>query len=166
MGLHVGLEAYAPPQDMRKNGLVCVSLTFGKDALISNDGANALTEPAIAVAEVADRAGVTVAEEEDVGAAIAGPGDKRVVWALRRRPVAAALSCAGEVVAVPAVASSGQKDAVAIDLAYELPSVYTVECCPFGCAVVIQLLDVIPCGHTPRTSPLNMSHIVARARDV
>ncbi|MBQ2524275.1 MAG: hypothetical protein II541_08725, partial [Prevotella sp.] len=59
-------------------------------------------------------------------------------------------------VAAPAVASNGQEDAIAIDIAGELCAVHAIEHCPFARAVVKQLLDIIQGGHTPVTTPFYM----------
>ena len=132
----------------------CV-FVFGKDALISNDGTDALTAEAV---EVVPPASVARVEVEVVGAV-------RVVWVLRRRPVVAVLTSVAEV-AEPAVASSGEENAIAIDIAGELPAVHTIERCPFARAVVKQLLDIVLSGHTPVATPLYMGNVVFRTADI
>ena len=129
-----------------------LSLTFGKDALISNDGTHTLTDVTVAAP-----VGVARTEAEVVGAV-------RDVRVLSGRPIASVLTSAGE--AAAPVASSGQEDTIAVNFAGELPSVHAVECCPFGCAVVKQLLDFVQGRHTPLATPLHMSHVIFRAADV
>ena len=109
---------------MRPGGIWFAFPRFGKDALISGNGANALTVEAVVVAPV----GVARIEVEAVGVV-------RAVRSLRRRPVDAVLTSVVEA-AVPAVASSGQEDTVAVNLAGELTTVHVVKSRPFACAVV------------------------------
>ena len=139
---------------MRQGGIWFAFPRLGKDALISNDGAYTPTvEAAVAVPFSAARA-----EVEVVGVA-------RGVWALRRRPVVAVLTSVVEA-AVPAVASSGQEDAIAINFAGELCAFHAIERRPFGCAVVKQLPLLGYCRHTPLAAPLHMCHVILRATDV
>ena len=81
-----------------------LSLTSGKDALISGNGANALT----VVAAVAFPVGAARIEVE-------AAGDVRVVRILRRRPVVAVMANTA-VVATPAVSSIGQENATTVGL--------------------------------------------------
>lgn len=151
------MQAWKPAphrHTMRQGGFWFALPRLGKDALISNDGAHTSTEVAVAAAQV----GVAREEEEVVG-------DVRVVWVLRRRPVAADLTSAVEV-AAPTVASSGQEDAIAIDFAGELCAVHAIERRPFVGAVVTQLIDIVQGGHTPVATPFYMGHVVFRTADV
>ena len=131
-----------------------LSLTSGKDALISGNGANALT----VVAAVAFPVGAARIEVE-------AAGDVRVVRILRRRPVVAVPTSVAEA-ATPADTRSGQEDAIAIDFADEFPTVHAIERRPFSRTVVKQLLNVVLSGHTPVASPLHMCHVVFRTTDV
>ncbi len=65
VGLHAGLGACPPPQPMRQKGFGFASPRFGKDALISNDGAHTSTVVAAAVASPVG--GVARIEVEEVG---------------------------------------------------------------------------------------------------
>ena len=155
MGLHADLGRSAPHRrDMRQQGYGIASSRLGKDALISNDGANALTVVAVVGAPVG-----AARVEVEVEVAV------RVVWVLRRRPVVAEHTSVVEV-AAPAEASSGQEDAVAVNFAGELSTFHTVERCPFGCAVAKQLSLLVYCRHTPFATPLYVSHIMFRSTDV
>lgn len=101
---------------------VCV-FALGKDALsVLTHRANALTAAAVVVVPVRE-AGIEV---QFVGVVLA---------VRRRRPIVAVRTNAAEL-AKPAPARSGQEDAIAIDLAGELPTVHAVKCRPFGSAVV------------------------------
>lgn len=151
------MQAWEPAphhHTMRQGGIWFALPRLGKDALISNDGANASTAVAVAVVPV----GVARVEVEVVGAV-------RVVWVLRRRPVVTALTSVVED-AAPAAASSGQEDAIAIDIAGELPAVHTIERCPFACAVIKQLIDIVQGGHTPVATPFYMGNVVFRTADI
>ena len=99
---------------------------FGKDALISDNGANALTVFAGAVVQV----GVARDEVEVVG-------DTTVVfWELQyRRPIAAELTNVVEL-ATQADASSGQEYAISVNLTGELHTFHAIERSPFISAVV------------------------------
>ena len=117
---------------MRQGEIWFASSRLGKDALISNDGANALTAAAVvAVVPV----GAARIEVEVVGIV-------RAVRALRGRPVVAALTSVEEA-AAPAAASSGQEDAIAINLTGEFSSIHAIEHRPFAGTIVYQLLEVI-----------------------
>ena len=143
------MQAWKPAphhRTMRQGGNWFAFPRFGKDALISNDGAHTLTAAAAEAAE-------------------APVGVARVDWALRRRPVAAVLTSAVEAAGL-AVASSGQEDTIAIDFAGELCAVHAIERRPFVGAVVKQLLDIILSRHTPITTPFYMDHVVFRTADI
>ena len=152
------MQAWEPAphhHTMRQGGIWFALPSLGKDALISNDGAHTLTaEAAVAVA-----APVGAAREE-----VEAVGAVRVVWAPRRRPVLAVLTSVVEA-AVPAAASR-QEDAIAIDIAGELPAVHTIERCPFACAVIKQLIDIVQGGHTPVATPFYMGNVVFRTADI
>ena len=151
------MQAWEPAphrHTIRQGGLWFAFPRLGKDALISNDGAHTLTAVAAVVAPV----GVARTEAEAVDVV-------RAVWELRRRPVVAALTSV-VAAAVPAAASSGQEDAIAIDIAGELPAVHTIERCPFACAVIKQLIDIVQGGHTPVATPFYMGNVVFRTADI
>ena len=151
------MQAWKPAphrRTMQQGGIWFAFPRLGKDALISNDGAHTLTVVAVGVVPV----GVARAEVEVVGAV-------RVVWVLSGRPVVAALTSVVED-AAPAAASSGQEDAIAIDIAGELPAVHTIERCPFACAVIKQLIDIVQGGHTPVATPFYMGNVVFRTADI
>ena len=123
----------------------CV-FVLGKDVLFSEDRTNALTAVAVVVAPV----GAARTEVEAVGIV-------RAVRGLRGRPVVAVLTSVVEV-AVPEVTRSGQEDAIAIDIAGELPAVHTIERCPFARAVVKYhhgwaYTSYHPTSHVPRRIP-------------
>ena len=102
--------------------LVCICV-WVRMHLISNDGAHTLTEAAVVVAPV----GVARDEVEAVGVV-------RVVWVLRRRPVAAVLTSVAEV-AAPAVASSGKKNTIAIRSS-KLSSFNPIQSCPLILTII------------------------------
>ena len=91
--------------------------------LISNDGTHTLTLAAV----VAAPAGAARVEAEAVGEA-------RVVWVLRRRPEVAVLTSVAEV-AAPAVASSGQKNTIAIRSS-KLSSFNPIQSCPLILTII------------------------------
>ena len=125
------MQAWEPAphrHTMRQGGFWFALPRLGKDALISNDGAH--TPTVFAAADVV-QAGVARAEEEVAGVA-------QVRRNLRGRPVVA-VPTSVVVVAVTAVASSGQEDAIAIDIAGEFSAVHAIERRPFVRAVVFQL---------------------------
>ena len=139
---------------MRQGGIWFAFPRFGKDALISGNGANATTAVAVVV--------------EPVGAArieVEAAGDVRAVRTLRRRPVAAVLTSVVEV-ATPAETRKGQEDAIAIDFADEFPTVHAIERSIIISAVVKQLINVVLSGHTPVAAPLHMGHVVFCTTDV
>ncbi len=151
------IQAWEPAphhHTMRQGGFWFALPRLGKDALISNDGA--YTPTVVAVAAVP--AGAARVDAEVVGVV-------RVVWVLRRRPVAAVPTSEVEV-AAPAVASGGQEDAIAIDIAGELCAVHAIERRPFVGAVVKQLLDIVQGGHTPVATPFYMGNVVFRTADI
>ena len=139
---------------MWQGGIWFASSHLGKDALISNDGTHTLTVAAVDVAPVS-----AARVEAEVAGAV------RVVWVLRRRPVVAVLTSEVEA-AVPAVARSGQEDAIAIDFAGELCAVLTIERYKFSRAVVKQLLDIVLSGHTPIAAPLLAGDIIFSTADI
>lgn len=153
------MQAWEPAphrHTMRQGGIWFAFPRLGKDALISNDGAHTMTAEGVVVD--VGLAGVVRVEVEVADVV-------RDVRVLRRRPVVAAQTSAVEA-AVPAEASSGQEDTIAIDIAGELPAVHTIERCPFACAVIKQLIDIVQGGHTPVTTPFYMGNVVFRAADI
>ena len=152
------MQAWKPAphrRTMRQGGFWFAFPRLGKDALISNDGTHTPTAVTVAVAVPV---GVARTDVEAVGVG-------RVFRVLSGRPIFPVLISVVEA-AAPAVANSGQEDAIAINFAGELCAVHAIEHCPFARAVVKQLLDIIQGGHTPVATPLYMGNVVIRAADI
>ena len=82
----------------------------------------------------------------------------------RPRPVEAVRTCGVQEV-VPATASSGEENGIAVRLTGYFISIYAFLDCPFPCTFFSQFCQFSICGHPPITVPIHQGRVIPRTQD-